>query len=79
MPTPAAGEQPSSVLHAPRTEHSKKPIEFAELIERLYPGIGRIELFSRSPREGWAVWGNQSAGIDPFDIPPMLDRIGAAS
>ncbi len=60
MPPPKPGQQPSSVIEAPRGAHSEKPAVFAELIERLYPDVGRIELFCRSPREGWAVWGNQA-------------------
>lgn len=60
MPPPKPGQQPSSVIEAPRGAHSKKPAIFAELIDRLYPDVGKIELFCRSPREGWAVWGNQS-------------------
>lgn len=62
MPPPRPGEQPSSVIEAPRTEHSAKPAIFAETIERLYPEVGKIELFCRAPREGWSVWGNQSGG-----------------
>jgi N6-adenosine-specific RNA methylase IME4 len=79
IPAPPPGNRPDSVIDAPRREHSRKPDEAYELIERMYPDLPRIELFSRSPREGWAVWGNQSAGIDPFEIPPMLDRIGGTS
>jgi len=60
MPPPRPGEQPSSVIEAPRNQHSAKPSIFAETIERLYPGVGKIELFCRSPREGWASWGNQA-------------------
>lgn len=60
MPPPRPGEQPSSVIEAPRGEHSAKPSIFAEIIERLYPEVSKIELFCRTPREGWVVWGNQS-------------------
>jgi len=60
MPPPEPGQQPPSVIRIDRGEHSSKPIEFYEIIERNYPGIGKIELFCRSPREGWSVWGNQS-------------------
>ena len=60
MPPPKPGQQPSSVIEAPRGAHSEKPSIFAEIIERLYPAVGKIELFCRSPREGWSVWGNQS-------------------
>jgi len=38
--------------------HSKKPDKFAEMIERVSPGT-RIELFARSKRFGWSVWGNE--------------------
>jgi N6-adenosine-specific RNA methylase IME4 len=60
MPPPRPGEQPSSVIEAPRGEHSEKPAIFAETIERLYPEVGKIELFCRAPRDGWAAWGNQA-------------------
>jgi N6-adenosine-specific RNA methylase IME4 len=79
MPTPAPRHRPPSVITAPRREHSRKPDEAYELIERMYPELPKIELFARAAREGWTAWGNQSAGIDPFEIPPMLDRIGGTS
>jgi N6-adenosine-specific RNA methylase IME4 len=60
IPPPQAGTQPASVFSIPRTEHSAKPVEFYEFIESAYPELPKIELFCRSPREGWAVWGNQS-------------------
>lgn len=59
LPVPEPGTQPSSVIHAPRTEHSEKPVEFYELIETLYPDLPKIELFARNNREGWKAWGNQ--------------------
>lgn len=61
IPPPAAGKQPSSVHRERRTEHSAKPDFYYEMIEAAYPQLPRIELFSRSPRDGWAAWGNQSA------------------
>lgn len=60
IPPPEAGTQPPSVYREPRGAHSAKPIFFYEMIERAYPTLPKIELFSRSPREGWAAWGNQS-------------------
>lgn len=60
VPTPAPGDRVASVISEPREEHSAKPAKFAELIEAMYPTLPRIELFCRSPRKGWAVWGNQS-------------------
>ena len=58
--TPAPGTQPDSVIEAPRGKHSEKPVQGYELIERMYPGLPKIELFSRSSRKGWAAWGNQA-------------------
>jgi len=60
IPTPAPGDRAESVIVESRKEHSAKPAKFAELIESMYPTLPRIELFCRSPRAGWAVWGNQS-------------------
>ena len=48
-----------SVLSEERTEHSKKPNYYYEMIENLYPNGIKIELFSRNKREGWISYGNQ--------------------
>ncbi len=47
-----------SVVSVERTEHSKKPDIFYEMIENMYQGK-KIELFARKKREGWDTWGNQ--------------------
>ena len=61
-PTPPPAVRPDSVLESARVEHSAKPAAFYEMIERLYPAWPRLEMFCRSPRPGWSVWGNQSGG-----------------
>jgi N6-adenosine-specific RNA methylase IME4 len=60
-PTPSPSDRPDSVIEAPRGAHSAKPEQVYETIERMYPGIPRVELFCRSPREGWDAWGNEVA------------------
>lgn len=46
-------------LHG-RTRHSEKPLKFMKDIERLYgDGLNRLEMFARSTKEGWDVWGNE--------------------
>lgn len=40
-------------------EHSKKPDEVSERIERLMGDVPRIELFTRQKADGWDVWGNE--------------------
>lgn len=49
-----------SIISAKRTEHSKKPVQMYEVIERMYPKLPKIELFSRKPRDGWEAWGNEA-------------------
>lgn len=46
------------VIISPVGEHSRKPEEFYERVERYCPGP-RLELFSRRPRDGWTAWGNE--------------------
>ncbi len=43
----------------PRREHSRKPDCVHGRIERLVAGP-YLELFARTPRKGWTVWGNQT-------------------
>jgi N6-adenosine-specific RNA methylase IME4 len=48
-----------SVQSIERTEHSKKPEEFRQIIETLYEYGNKIELFARRSVDGWEVWGNE--------------------
>lgn len=50
----------SSVIRAPKGEHSEKPQEAYERIEAMYPNAPRLGLFRRSLRDGWESWGNQA-------------------
>jgi N6-adenosine-specific RNA methylase IME4 len=54
------------VILAPRREHSRKPDEVAEGLERLFGDVRRLELFARTPRPGWTSYGDQlpDAGAD---------------
>lgn len=45
--------------HAPVREHSRKPDEFITDLDRLFGDVPRVELFARTERPGWDVWGNQ--------------------
>jgi N6-adenosine-specific RNA methylase IME4 len=50
-----------SVQTIKRTVHSRKPEQFREIIDKLYPKGRRIELFARGKApEGWDVFGNQA-------------------
>jgi N6-adenosine-specific RNA methylase IME4 len=44
---------------SPRLEHSRKPDNVFEALERLFGPVRRLELFARRSRPGWEVWGNE--------------------
>jgi len=53
-----------SVVEAKREKHSKKPDIFYEIIEKMYPDGGYLELFARNKsgekkRSKWKVWGDE--------------------
>jgi N6-adenosine-specific RNA methylase IME4 len=50
---------PDSIVRAANGRHSEKPDEVYRLIEAMYPQFRRVEVFARSARPGWAVWGNE--------------------
>lgn len=60
IPAPAPGTQFPSVIDATVAEHSAKPHHFAEMIEEMFPHQTLLEMFARSPRLGWDVWGNEA-------------------
>lgn len=53
----------SRLIVSPRREHSRKPDETYDRIERLFPGGMYLEIFARQPsgfRSGWDTIGNQT-------------------
>lgn len=72
------GTQPESLYSEARGEHSRKPVWFAEQIDRLFPEMRKLELFQRkaSLAEGdirlngmWDFWGFE-AGDEISAEPP---------
>ncbi len=51
-------QQGETLIIAPRKEHSRKPEEMRQMIERV-SYEPRIELFARRPASGWDCWGNE--------------------
>ena len=47
-----------SILIAGKSKHSKKPEDIFATAVKMSQGP-RLEMFSRNPREGWYVWGDQ--------------------
>ncbi len=41
------------VVLSQHREHSRKPDEIYNYIERLYPNCSKLELFARMERDGW--------------------------
>ena len=65
----------STILHAPRREHSRKPPEFFELVDKLCPDMTKLEMFARESRDGWDCWGDQAEMFDR----PVEERDGDIS
>lgn len=51
------------LIVSPRREHSRKPDEFFERVER-YASGPYLELFARQSRPGWTTWGNEATKFD---------------
>jgi N6-adenosine-specific RNA methylase IME4 len=51
------------MILAPVRQHSRKPIEFYNRVERFCAGP-RLELFSRQSRPGWTSWGAEAGKFD---------------
>ncbi len=54
-----------NLIVAPLREHSRKPDQMHDDLERMFPDVVRLELFARQSREGWLTWGNQRSLFDP--------------
>jgi N6-adenosine-specific RNA methylase IME4 len=57
IPQPRGARNVQQLVRSPRKEHSEKPVEVMEAIEKMFPTQERIELFARRRFEGWSVWG----------------------
>lgn len=49
-----------NLIDAVRREHSRKPVEMREMIDRLLPNVWACELFAREAWPGRDVWGNEA-------------------
>lgn len=61
MPAPPTRARPRSVIRARRGRHGERPEAVYALIERMYPGQRRVQLFPRQGRRGWFNWGTPAA------------------
>jgi N6-adenosine-specific RNA methylase IME4 len=58
--TLAPGRRQVNLLASQKREHSRKPEELYEIIEKCSPGPF-LELFARHRRQGWSQWGDEVA------------------
>jgi N6-adenosine-specific RNA methylase IME4 len=57
IPSPRGTRNEKQLIRSPRGEHSVKPEEVRQAIERMFPSQSKIELFARHKPKGWDVWG----------------------
>lgn len=57
IPSPRGTRNEKQLIRSPRGEHSAKPNEVRQAIERMFPEQSRIELFARQAPKDWDVWG----------------------
>ncbi|NBC48297.1 MAG: S-adenosylmethionine-binding protein [Gammaproteobacteria bacterium] len=74
--TLAAGRTQVNLLATRKREHSRKPEEVYELIERCSPGP-YLELFARFPRPHWQQWGNETVEAASSESVPQPDVISS--
>ncbi|MBZ9979765.1 hypothetical protein LB521_01205 [Mesorhizobium sp. BR-1-1-8] len=78
---PRKSKSVEQLIFAPRREHSRKPDEIYHRIEALYEGP-YLELFSRSSKPGWTLWGNEvgkfETGTRPTIAKPPRGKLTAA-
>lgn len=51
---------PTSIIPGKTREHSRKPDWVAEVVEKRFPEMPKLELFARTARPGWTALGNQT-------------------
>ena len=57
IPRPRGARNVKQLIRSPRREHSEKPPEVMQGIEKMFPTQDRIELFARKKTDKWSVWG----------------------
>lgn len=51
---------PTSIIPGKARQHSRKPEWVAEIVEKRFPDMPKLELFARTARPGWTALGNQT-------------------
>jgi N6-adenosine-specific RNA methylase IME4 len=64
-----------SVIVGRVRRHSEKPDEAFRAAEALMPGARRVELFSRTMRQGWETWGDEAGVFGSAGAPEEADAV----
>lgn len=64
FPCPRPAPFEDSVITGQQREHSRKPDSLQDMIDAVWPGHAKIEMFARQTRLGWDNFGNE---INKFD------------
>ena len=59
------GRTQTNIIATRKREHSRKPEEQYDIIERCSPGP-YLEMFARHERNGWHQWGNEAPDARPL-------------
>lgn len=71
VPAPVMGTQAESLIMAAVRDHSRKPLVFRAMIERIFPTLPKIELFARTPAPGWFQYGKEA----PAPLPEVEEGL----
>ena len=52
-------EKPTSIITGDNNIHSRKPEIVYDIINTMYPGLKKVELFARKGQKGFTPWGNE--------------------
>lgn len=75
IPSPRGARNIQQLVRSPRKEHSEKPIEVMQAIEKMFPTQERIEIFARRKTEGWSTWGlDILEEVSQPPIPAIVDQ-----
>lgn len=64
------GRRQVNIISTRKREHSRKPDELYDVVERCSPGP-YLELFARRLRPKWKHWGNEVPTVDNMPLPGM--------
>ena len=69
IPQPRGERNIRQFVSKKKTKHSEKPHEVRRRIEQMHPTQTKLEMFARTSKEGWFVWGNQAP--NSINIPKL--------